>query len=283
MGSEMCIRDRKFPGQNIPFGAIVDVRPPTPILKQMPKFAPRSVPAIFLGYFLQPHGRWRQEYLAAPLEDFKSDAGAAEGGVAASSGKRKRVVRIFRIKEVVVDKTQPWRFPLRDVRDRVSRVVNKADPKRTGIDVAEGSLPEGSDASVPPPPSVIGGVMGTRIISDEHDSDSAPLQAADASLQAAGSDSAPLPAAGVPLQAAQSQIAPLRAADAPLQAAELTPQRASGADSVTGSSSSFMAPAAVPPVRWLSPRRRGGFSRTFRVRNAHFGSQCIPSSRCPGV
>ena len=38
----------EFPGKRIPFGALVDARPPSPVLKQMPRFAPRSVPALFL-------------------------------------------------------------------------------------------------------------------------------------------------------------------------------------------------------------------------------------------
>ena len=138
------------------------------------------------------------------------------------------------IKEVVVNKAQPWRFPLHDARDQVSRAVAKADPKRTGIDVAEGSLPEGSDASVPPPPSVTGGVMGTRVIIDEQNSGSAPLQAA----------------------------------GAPRQAAELAPQSAVGADSATGSSSSSMAPAAVPPVAEPAPVA-GGDSAWQHVNQRH--------------
>ena len=72
-----------------------------------------------------------------------------------------------------------------------------------------------------------GGVAGTRVIIDEQSSDSAPLQAA----------------------------------DAPLQAAELAPQSATGADSVMGSSSSFVAPAAVPPVADPAPVAGGILAR----------------------
>ena len=46
----------------IPFGALVDFRPPANTFKGLPKFASRAMPGIFLGYRLQPGGIWKGEY-----------------------------------------------------------------------------------------------------------------------------------------------------------------------------------------------------------------------------
>ena len=76
-----------FKGLKIPFGALIDFKP-TPVgvqtLKKTtegdvkdkperldPKFSPKAVPGVFLGYFVLPGGRWRGDYLAARLEDFQ--------------------------------------------------------------------------------------------------------------------------------------------------------------------------------------------------------------------
>ena len=60
-----------FKGNIIPFGALIDFRPPKPILSKFPKFDKRSLPGIFLGYHLMSGERWYGDYLVAPLTDFK--------------------------------------------------------------------------------------------------------------------------------------------------------------------------------------------------------------------
>jgi len=46
---------RKFEGLRIPCGALVDFRP-SPVRGQQPKFSPKGVPGVFLGYVLLPGG-----------------------------------------------------------------------------------------------------------------------------------------------------------------------------------------------------------------------------------
>ena len=50
-------------------------------------------------------------------------------------------MRIFRIKEVVFDKNQPVVFPLREARDRATRVVQKMDVHKVGREVSDGCPP----------------------------------------------------------------------------------------------------------------------------------------------
>ena len=73
----------------IPFGALVDFRPPKPLLKKLPKMGPTGIPGIMLGYHVQPGGKWSGDYLVSPLCDW--DTTKTTG----------RNVRCFRIKEIV--------------------------------------------------------------------------------------------------------------------------------------------------------------------------------------
>eukprot|EP00972_Heterocapsa_arctica_P022015 3238282-Heterocapsa_arctica.AAC.1 len=63
-----------------------------------------------LGYHVGIGGKWHGDYLVSPLQDFKS---TNTGGT----------LRIFRIKEVVVDTTNPVQFPLSPVKDALERTV----------------------------------------------------------------------------------------------------------------------------------------------------------------
>ena len=105
-----------FKGEIIPFGALVDFRPPKPILNRFLKFEKRSMPGILLGYYLMSGERWYGDFLVAPLHDFQSPP---PGGV-----------RVCRISEVIIDKVSPFRFPLRESKDRDERsldVIESAD------------------------------------------------------------------------------------------------------------------------------------------------------------
>ena len=64
-----------FKGTIIPFGALVDFRPPKPILNKFPKFEKRSMPGVFLGYYLMSGERWYGDFLVAPLNDFEPTSG----------------------------------------------------------------------------------------------------------------------------------------------------------------------------------------------------------------
>jgi hypothetical protein len=61
-----------FKGEIIPFGALIDFRPPKPILNMFPEFEKRSLPGTFLGYHLMSGERFYGDYLVAPLQDFKA-------------------------------------------------------------------------------------------------------------------------------------------------------------------------------------------------------------------
>ena len=81
-----------FEGRIIPFGALIDFRPPKPILSNFSKFEKRSLPGIFLGYHLMSGERWYGDYLVAHLIDFKEPP---TGGV-----------RICRVAELITEKAK---------------------------------------------------------------------------------------------------------------------------------------------------------------------------------
>jgi hypothetical protein len=86
----------KFDGWRLPFGSLVHYRPPRPMLKGLPKFAPRSVPGIFVGWHVEPGCRWKGDYLIIPLSSFKQSA--------------RRFYQAHRTKELV--SFDPVNFPL---------------------------------------------------------------------------------------------------------------------------------------------------------------------------
>eukprot|EP00971_Amphidinium_carterae_P034284 674925-Amphidinium_carterae.1 len=50
---------KDFTGELIPFGALLDfIQQPAKETKQI-KYAPRTITGIFLGYYLQPGGKWK--------------------------------------------------------------------------------------------------------------------------------------------------------------------------------------------------------------------------------
>ena len=50
----------------IPFGCVVDYLPKPEVVRAMPKFEARACQGIFVGYYLQPGGEWKGEYLVFP-------------------------------------------------------------------------------------------------------------------------------------------------------------------------------------------------------------------------
>jgi hypothetical protein len=56
----------KFLGQLLPFGVLIDFLP-SPIAADIPKFAPRAIPGLFIGWRVHTNGKWRNEYLVASM------------------------------------------------------------------------------------------------------------------------------------------------------------------------------------------------------------------------
>ena len=107
-----------FKGLQCPFGALVDFLPPKPYLARLPKFGPRGVPGIFLGYHLHPGGHFRGEYLCITLDDLAAVQHAPDGTCLHP--------RVHRIKEVFVTKGNTS-FPAQDALARSTRQLG-GDP-----------------------------------------------------------------------------------------------------------------------------------------------------------
>ena len=80
---------------------------PSPIRGAMPKFAPRTQPGLFLGYFLLPGGRWKGDILAASLDDLKSTLDDPNARIS-----------VHRVKEVTRDASQAVTFPFKAIHER---------------------------------------------------------------------------------------------------------------------------------------------------------------------
>ena len=61
----------EFDGLSIPYGCLVDFRPPNEVFKKAAKFGTTSMPGIFIGYTQHVGGKWAHDYLVCPLEDFQ--------------------------------------------------------------------------------------------------------------------------------------------------------------------------------------------------------------------
>ena len=108
----------KFQGPKIPFGALVDFKP-SPVRGGPPKFAPKAVPGIFLGWVLLPGGKWKGDFLAAQLSDFTGEEADW------------RTVAIHRMREVVPPSGKDWEFPLKagyDLRRRTLQSPPSSGP-----------------------------------------------------------------------------------------------------------------------------------------------------------
>eukprot|EP00972_Heterocapsa_arctica_P030091 4434338-Heterocapsa_arctica.AAC.1 len=68
------------------------------------------MPGVMLGYHVSSGGKWHGDYLVSPLQDFMSENA---GGT----------LRVFRVKEVVVNSIHPVQFPMSPVKDNLERTV----------------------------------------------------------------------------------------------------------------------------------------------------------------
>ena len=73
--------------------------------KKEPKFGPRGVDGIFLGYHVLPGGQWKGDYWVATLEEF------AELDFGAETANKK--IRMQRVGGVIRDQQKAVDFPLR--------------------------------------------------------------------------------------------------------------------------------------------------------------------------
>jgi len=112
----------EFSGLLIPFGALVDFMPAPEVIKKLPKFAPRSIPGVFLGYELSPGGAWKGVYIVASLEDCRDLTGPSDG--------QYRYPHLHRTREVILEVPFTPTFPLKAWHDRTHRtIVEDADSR----------------------------------------------------------------------------------------------------------------------------------------------------------
>ena len=69
--------------------------------------APRSVPGVFLGYHLQPGGKWKGDVVVASLADFRATAEDPNHSV-----------HIQRVREVTLDDPHSFTFPFKEAHER---------------------------------------------------------------------------------------------------------------------------------------------------------------------
>ena len=101
-----------FKGQVLPFGCLVDFKSSPVKGKVAPKFAPKAVPGVFLGYHMLPGGRFHGDFWVASLASFKESL-TGDGGS----------VQIQRVKEVWKDKAAAFEFPLKPLYEKTRRTI----------------------------------------------------------------------------------------------------------------------------------------------------------------
>ena len=95
-----------FSGMRLPFGCLVFFRPKKPVMDSLAKFAPRTVPGIFMGWHTKPGYEFQGDYMVIALAAFRpTEADSA------------RTFNVFRVKEVV--HLEPLKFPLQGSNDGV--------------------------------------------------------------------------------------------------------------------------------------------------------------------
>ena len=62
-----------FKGLKCPFGSLIDFKVPKNASDRLTKFDKPTLPGLFLGYHLSNGGKWKGDYLVAPLVDFSEE------------------------------------------------------------------------------------------------------------------------------------------------------------------------------------------------------------------
>jgi len=133
---ELRHEEGPFTGLKVPFGALCDFKPSPAVLKtKVGKFEPKAIPGVFLGYHLHPGGKWRGEYMVAPLREFN--------GVPFDQLVGK--VSVHRIREVIFDPGK-LEFPVREHYNAARRQI-------------QGPVAQ-PQAALPPAPSDASGSAG---------------------------------------------------------------------------------------------------------------------------
>ena len=127
-----------FSGLRILFGCLIDFKPSPTKGKATPKFAPKAVPGIFLGYHLLPGGRWRGDYEVAELSGFKCKV-----------GEQSSKVGIQRVKEIYFDKEAGYIFPLKPMYEKRRRSVT-LDADASSLELPDPEVEEVQLASADP-------------------------------------------------------------------------------------------------------------------------------------
>ena len=138
-----------FPGKVLPFGCAIHFKPNESMAAKLPKFGPNGLPGVFLGYYIQPGGRWNGEYLVAWIEHFKL---AADPSI-----KKGRKIPFFRVREIVVDESRPPFFPLSDdyqsLKWKVPKTIPSNQPHDQPVpqDIPSAVIPDAPADGDPPP------------------------------------------------------------------------------------------------------------------------------------
>merc|ERR1712224_632094 len=68
-------KEGNFKGLRLPFGALIDFMPDPKRVKEMPKADSPGVPGIFLGYVMEPGGKFSGDYEVVDLKDLVDENG----------------------------------------------------------------------------------------------------------------------------------------------------------------------------------------------------------------
>jgi hypothetical protein len=110
-----------FTGKRLPFGCLIDFKPSPVKGKVVSKFEPRSVPGLFIGWVLQPGGKFKGDYIVISLEDMN---------VLLAKPKNARIF-VQRVKEIYHNEDEGFIFPLKTQYDQDRRTINVSKPTET--------------------------------------------------------------------------------------------------------------------------------------------------------
>ena len=83
-------------GRSCRSGASIEFKPTPVVGKPGPKFDPKAIPGIFLGYHVLPGGRWHGDYWVVPVSSFQG-----------KENEMSKKVQLQRVKEVTHTHTLP--------------------------------------------------------------------------------------------------------------------------------------------------------------------------------
>jgi hypothetical protein len=122
-------RKNAFTGKLLPFGVLVDFLP-SPIAGELPKFSPRAVPGLFMGWRVMANGTWRNEYHVVSMSQLDS----------AHQGRRLELQTVREVYQV-----GDFVFPQRTLYEQLRRIpqpvrdapIDEQPPRRPEVDEME--------------------------------------------------------------------------------------------------------------------------------------------------